>query len=118
MWRYFICSLVSDWTPTEIDRWEAIFRKGKARYLIKHGVLYWGGWLFLVLTAALLYYEKEAGTVITLYDVAELVFFNLLACVIAGWVWGIVLGRDQTVLFGSQVEALTLRKDGKYCCNS
>jgi hypothetical protein len=45
--------LFPQWRDGERERWEEMSRHGKTRFLVRNGVIFWGGWCILIALAPL-----------------------------------------------------------------
>ena len=77
----------------------AMYRKGRARVLWLHGVLFFGGTLFLLYNAVDYLIEPSARP--TTIEIAWF-FVALLACIVIGYLYGVITWRQLERTFGDR----------------
>lgn len=80
---YAMSTLFKVWNDDEKARWQSMSKHGKTHFVIKYGVIGWGGWCFFCVTAGVLYLD---GT----YEASptRIVLCNALAFALGGALFG------------------------------
>ncbi len=97
LWRWY-CSLLKPPTDAKRQRWQKVKARGKKNFILRVGVLGWGGFMFVLMTVMFLIrkppFPRQAIDYI--FEIA----INLLVWPIAGYFWGTSMWRFYETYFG------------------
>jgi hypothetical protein len=90
LWRWY-CSLFKPPSEAKRQRWQKVKAGGKKKFILRVGVLKWGGFMFVVMTALDLLRKSPFPRGVS--DYAFDVAMNLLVWPLAGYCFGLVMWR-------------------------
>jgi hypothetical protein len=82
--------------PAQRDYWQKVKAQGKTSYILRMGVIRWGGTMFVVMTALDLLRNAPSSYV---FDIA----INLLIWPLGGYFWGLLMWHYWVYRFEKQV---------------
>ncbi len=82
--------------PAQRDYWQKVKARGKTSYILRTGVIRWGGTMFVVMTALDLLRNAPSSCV---FDIA----INLLIWALGGYFWGLLMWHYWVYRFEKQV---------------
>jgi hypothetical protein len=84
--------------PAQREYWQKVKAQGKRNYILRMGVIRWGGAMFAVMTASDLFRHAPSSYV---FDVA----INLLIWPLGGYLWGLLMWDYWVYRFEKQVSS-------------
>ena len=100
-WRW--CEMYPNWRDGERERWEALRRQGKTRFVIKNGVVFWAGWCFLAAATSFLFAPVGANSI-----PLKAALTGLMVWSASGVLWGHLVwegtARSYARYFGASAE--------------
>ena len=77
------CELFPHWRDGERERWEAMSREGRTRFVIRNGVIFWASWCILLVFVPLLFDDPRGANSIPL----RMALLGLVLWSLSGTVW-------------------------------
>lgn len=90
-------------SPKQLAKWQTVRAKGKQHFVIYHGVLGWGLWMFIVMTLfAHLQQVNYVMSALTSLSIS-IVLINLVLWAFGGWLFGLWVWHASEKAYASQV---------------
>jgi hypothetical protein len=76
------------WTPEKLRQWETIRTQGKRQFVVRRGIFWFGGFMFVFMTAWMSAFMLR-GSRSVMVDLLVLLLINAIIWPIAGFMWGL-----------------------------
>jgi hypothetical protein len=99
LWRWY-CSLLKPPSEKAREHWQKTRARGKKSFVLRSGILGWGGFMFMAMTAQELIRERHPHQQMIYY--VGIIAPNLVIWPIAGYFFGNSMWRYYETYFGEE----------------